>query len=382
MATIFWISLFAIFYAYIGYPLSLYVISISMSRKNSAPLKSSNHYHYVSLLISAYNEEGVIEDKILNSLALNYPKDLFEIVIISDGSDDRTEEIVRKFEKEGVSLKSYEGRLGKSSCLNKTVPLCKGDIIVFSDANSKYDNDSLIHLLKKFNDPRVGLVTGSTNYISKGSDKRSMPVGIYSKIEKITKKIESNISSCVGADGAIFAIRKKLYQPLKNYDINDFVIPLNIIRQGYRVVLAENAFCVEETAKEISGEFKRQTRITNRTLRAIFNNSDMLNPFKFGIFSFELISHKLLKFMAPYFMIFFLVANILIVTSNIIYTFILSGQTALYMLGLIGYCYKLKTNKPRLIEMSQTFISINIAILLGWITYFKGVTYTTWSSSR
>jgi len=380
MAVLFWSSLFIILYAYFGYPLCLYIISFTKPNRKIETITS--RYPNVSLLISAYNEENVIEDKILNSLSLNYPKDLLEIVVVSDASEDRTDEIVRCYIQKGVLLRSYEGRIGKTACLNKAVPLSKGDIIVFSDANSKYDRDAIKHLVKRFNDPKVGLVTGSTKYNSKNPNSISKSVSAYSKIEEITKKLESKIGSCVGADGAIFAIRKQLYQQLKEYDINDFVIPLYIIRQGDRAVLEEDAFCVEELAKGIKGEFKRQARITNRTLRAIFSNIDMLNPFNFGIFSFELLSHKLLKFLIPYFMLMLLITNVFLLTNSSLYSIFLACQLLFYLFGLTGFRDESARQRARLISVPQTFLATNMAILWGWVTYFKGETYTTWSSLR
>ena len=377
MVVLFWFSIFVILYAYFGYPLCLYIISFTKPRRKIETITSRNPK--VSLLISAYNEENVIEDKILNSLSLNYPKDLLEIVVVSDASEDRTDEIVRCYIQKGVLLRSYEGRIGKTACLNKAVPLSKGDIIVFSDANSKYDRDAIKHLVKRFNDPKVGLVTGSTKYNSTKPNSVSGSVGVYSKIEEITKKLESKIGSCVGADGAIFAIRKQLYQPLKEYDINDFVIPLHIIRQGYRAVLVEHAFCTEETAKGISGEFHRQARITNRTLRAIFNNAEMFNPFKFGFFSFELLSHNIIKFSVPFFLIILFSTNLILITSAPFYFLVFMGQSFFYLLACLGYRGK---SFIRIIDISQTFIIANLAILYGWITYFKGKTYTIWNSAR
>jgi cellulose synthase/poly-beta-1,6-N-acetylglucosamine synthase-like glycosyltransferase len=336
----------------------------------------------ISLLISAYNEEKVIADKLFNSLSLDYPRDRLQIVVVSDGSVDRTDDIVKSFQKEGIVLRRYEGRLGKTKCLNEAVPLCSGDIVVFSDANSKLDPRAIRHLIRKFADPQVGLVTGSTKYTSKNNNHITDSVGFYSKIEKATKILESQTGSCVGADGAIFAIRKKLFQPLRAHDINDFVIPLNIVRQGYRAVIAEDAFCTEETTEGISGEFERQTRITSRTLRAIFSNFDMLNPFKHGIFSFNLVSHKIFKFLVPYFMLLLLLSNLCLAFYHILYAFILIGQITLYMLAVLGYWERFTAKGPKIVEVAQTFISVNIAIFWGWMLFFRGKTYTTWSSSR
>jgi len=379
----FWISLFCIFYAYIGYVLLLWILSIGKKLNTQNTINQSYKYKpYVSLLISAYNEEKIIEKKILNSLKLDYPEDLLEIIIVSDDSNDETNNIVEKYKDSGVTLKNYNGRIGKTACLNKTVPLSKGEIIVFSDANSLYDKDAINHLTKRFVDTRIGFVTGFTKY-SMGSESDTLKsIGLYSKLERVTKKLESKIGSCVGADGAIFAIRKKLYDNLNDYDINDFVIPLNIVKKDYRGVMEENAFCAEGTAKDNKGEFNRQARITNRTIRAIFNNSPMLNPFKYGIFSFQLISHKLFKYLGPLFLIILFVTNVLLLNSGSIYIVFMCGQIIFYSF----YYWNFKGNNyralKRLNEVIKSFITVNAAMLYGWIQYFSGKTYTKWNTFR
>ena len=240
-----------IIYPYVGYPAVLWLISLFILKKSKEePVQLLSK---VTLLISAYNEEGVIKDKIINSLALSYPKDLLEIVVVSDGSEDRTKDIVEQYGDKGVILRHYEGRIGKTACLNKASPLANGDIIVFSDANSHYDKGAVNNLVRNFSDNNIGFVTGTTKYITNDNENSVESVGLYTKIEKLTKTLESRISSCVGADGAIFAIRKNLYQPLKDYDINDFVIPLNVVKQGYRGILESNAYCIEKTASDIKG---------------------------------------------------------------------------------------------------------------------------------
>lgn len=373
-----------IFYAFVGYPIVLWLISLFKDTSNKylkQPGQLDQHQPKVSLLISAYNEENVIEDKLLNSLALNYPKNLLEIVVISDGSDDGTNEIASSYADRGVLLRSYEGRIGKTACLNKAVPLAEGDIIVFSDANSTYNKDAVNELVKHFVDENIGFVTGCTRYISEAGDKTLDSIGVYSKIESHTKTLESKIGSCVGADGAIFAIRKHLYQPLKDFDINDFVIPLNVIKQGFRGVMEENAYCTEKTAGDSKGEFNRQIRITNRTLRAIFNNLDLLNPFKFGLFSFELLSHKICRFLVPLFMLIFFFTNVTLIANKYSYFLLFMGQLSFYLMARFkhsGYEFKALS---RLVSVSYTFTLMNIAILLGWIKYFQGETYTTWSPS-
>ncbi len=380
MLFLFWISLLGLFYAYMGYPLVLFVISRFWSRE--VLNVSSNELYRVSLLISAHNEEAVIEDKIANSLSLDYPEELLEIVVISDGSDDGTDEIAGKYADRGVILQSYPGRIGKTACLNKAVPLAKGDIIVFSDANSKYDSKAVKELVKHFWDREIGFVTGHTRYVSAVSEEKALSIGVYSRIEMTTKKLESQISSCVGADGAIFAIRKELYRPLGDLDINDFVIPLDIIRQGSRGIIEENAFCVEETSGEAKGEYDRQVRITNRTIRAIFKNADMLNPFKHGFFAFELFSHKLLKFMSPYFVLALFVSNALLVERGTFFLVCFIGQSIFYSLAALGRITKIRKGIYKLISLSEVFAATNWAILMGWVKYFRGETFVTWSKAR
>lgn len=335
----------------------------------------------VSLFISVYNEEAVIEEKLLNSLALDYPKELIEIVVISDGSSDRTDEIVARYAPQGVILRSYEGRIGKTACLNKAVPLAKGDIIVFSDANSKYDREAIKRLVSHFSDPQIGFVTGGTKYISEDGGKMLDSIGIYSKIEKVTKVLESRTGSCVGADGAIFAIRKSLYQPLQSVDINDFVIPLNIIRKGFRGILDENAFCIEKIAKGTKGEFNRQVRISNRTIRALVNQRGLLNPFIYGFFSFELLSHKVGKMLVPFFLLSAFILNLFLLGQGTLYIAAFFSQLFLYGLSALGHWGSLK-DLSRLVSMSHTFVVVNFAILMGWIKYMKGDTYTTWTTAR
>ncbi|OGW52201.1 MAG: hypothetical protein A2Z50_03605 [Nitrospirae bacterium RBG_19FT_COMBO_42_15] len=368
---IFWFSVILIFYPYIGYLLILKIISFFKS--NNSIADNEEFKPLATLLISAYNEEAVIEDKILNSLDLNYPKELLEIVVISDGSNDKTNELVIKYADKGVVLRHYEGRIGKTACLNRAVPLAKGEIIVFSDANSRYDREAIRELVRSFADKEVGFATGFTRYTT---DEGLIDyISLYSRIEKTTKKLESKIASCVGADGAIFAIRKPLYKPLNDYDINDLVIPLNVIKQGYRGIFEERAFCTEK-AVSYKGEFNRQVRITNRTLRALFSNLSMFNPFKFKFFSFELLSHKICRFMAPFFMVLILLTNLILsFADGYLYMLILIGQALIYLTALLKHFG---------IGLSPfyTFTLVNTAIFWGWIRYFRGETYTAWSPTQ
>jgi len=382
IAVTFWVSLLAISYAYIGYPAILWLASRlgGFGQKNAAG--QGTQLPSVTLIVSAYNEESVIGEKIENALSLDYPRELLEIVIISDGSTDRTGEIVLKFANQGVVLRHYEGRIGKTACLNRALPLAAGGIIVFSDANSTYEKGALKALLRPFQDKTVGFVTGWTQYGSGEDMSAADSLGVYSKLELITKELESRLGSCIGADGAIFAIRKELYLPLNDYDINDFVIPLSINEQGYRGVLQREAICFEKDAGSPKGEFRRQVRITSRTIRATMNYRQLLNPFRFGLLSFELFSHKVCKFLVPIFMVAMLVTNLILAVNGTFFLMALIAQGIFYVAAGSASFVPKKSVLSRMVEAAKIFVVVNAAIALAWAKYWQGETYTTWSPTN
>jgi cellulose synthase/poly-beta-1,6-N-acetylglucosamine synthase-like glycosyltransferase len=376
-----WSSVVLIGYAYAGYPLVLSLIAMLKAPRSLR--RTPRDEPSVSLLISVYNEEDVIEDRLRNALALNYPKGLLEIVVASDGSTDRTHAVVAGFAPQGIVLRGYDGRIGKTACLNRAVPVAKGDIVVFSDANSRYDREAIARLVAPFSDPQVGCVTGTTRYASRGeNDTMVESIGLYSKIEAVTKNLETRLGSCVGADGAIFAIRRSLFRPLRDVDINDLVIPLSIVRQGLRVIAEPAAFCTEHTAQDAAGEFRRQVRIANRTIRAIVNNRDMLNPFRFGFYAFEILSHKLVKLLVPFALLTALACNLILVRHGTLYLTTLGLQAALYVLSLLGFWTRDGRARPTLIGMAHTFAVANAAMLVAWVGYFRGESYLTWTTVR
>jgi cellulose synthase/poly-beta-1,6-N-acetylglucosamine synthase-like glycosyltransferase len=381
----FWVSLLAIAYAYVGYPAVLWLLS--RSRRSRVPAagdggEKSPGLSPVTLIVSAFNEEQVIGHKIENALSLDYPQALLEVVVVSDGSSDRTCEIVLGFADRGVVLRHYEGRIGKTACLNRALPMATGSIVVFSDANSAYERGALRALLRPFEDRTVGFVTGWTRYGSAEDRPVAGSLGIYSKLELVTKELESGLGSCIGADGAIFAIRKELYTPLRDYDINDLVIPLSINRQGYRGVLQREAVCVEKDAGSAKEEFQRQVRITSRTLRAIMNYRQLLNPFRFGLLSFELFSHKLCRFLVPAFLITALASNLLLMERGGFFLAALIAQGAFYVAAAAATLLSKTGFLAHAAETARSFVVVNAAIALAWIKYFQGETYTTWSPTK
>jgi len=327
---VFIVALFLSVYSYTVFPVFLSILG----KLFRSPWNKGDCSPVVTIIISAYNEEKDIEEKVRNSLLLDYPENRLEIIVSSDGSTDRTNEIVGGIKEKRLVLRSFTGRLGKTACLNKVFSDVRGEIVVFTDANSMFASDMLKHLVENFYDPNIGAVSGWTKYCNPDSGEET--TGLYAKLEKKTKLDESIISSCVGADGAIFAIRKELYVPLGANDINDFIIPLNVIKQGKRVILDENVFCVEETTKGIKNIFSRQVRITTRTAWAIRRNISLLNVFKSGSFSFFLLSHKVLRLLTPFFLLSAFLLNIFIVQRSPFYVVTLAGQLLFWLTGLMA----------------------------------------------
>lgn len=384
MQGVLFISLGLIGYAYVGYLVVLWVLTRVLAMPTIYELTSG--LPKVSLIISVYNEEAVLSDKLENSLQLEYPRELLEIIVVSDGSTDRTEDIVKNFADRGIILKSYQGRIGKTACLNRAVDGLSSDIVIFSDANSMYPPSTVRALVAPFSDPKMGFVTGGTSYVADNNGRMGESIGVYAKLEQMVKLLESQLGSCVGADGAMFAIRRSLYEPLDHADINDLVIPLRIVRAGYRGIYSPQASCVEVVAKEPTKEFSRQVRIAARTIRAVIAQRALLNPFVYGLFAFQLISHKLCKLMVPFLLLAVFVANIALVGSSSFYLLLLAIQLMVYTTTWITVRRSAVPASGsfamRLIDVMHSFLVVNAAVGIAWIRYWKGDSFTTWAPAR
>lgn len=376
-------SILVIGYAYVGYPALLWLATRRGTGPGWRTGSEGEELPGVTVVISAYNEEAVLERKLEETLAIDYPRGRLEVMVVSDGSTDATVDIARRFESRGVKLHHFEGRIGKTACLNRALPMATGDIIVFSDANSGYGKGVLKALVAPFGDATVGFVSGWTQYVAGDGDETLNALGLYARLELLTKALESRLGSCIGADGAIFAIRKRLYVPLQPYDINDFVIPLSINRQGYRGVLQAQAYCVEKDAGSTKGEFHRQVRITNRTIRAIVNYRDLLNPFRHGILAWQLFSHKVCKFLVPFLMMLAFGANLALVGEGTPFLLLFAAQCAFYGTALLSAGFLDRAgplSSP--VRAARTFVVVNLAIALAWVKYFRGETFTTWAPTK
>ena len=372
----FWTSSLILAYSYLGYPLLLGLVA--WVRK--CPINRGENQPRVSLIISVHNEEKVIREKLQNALAQDYPKDKLEIIVASDDSTDNTHSIVGQFIDSGIKLFVQEDRLGKTAALNMAVAKTRGDIIVFTDANSMYNTEAIRMMVENFADPAVGCVTGETRLLNPEKSAIGENEKSYYSYDTFLKKEESAIGSTVGADGAIFAVRKELYQPLDSSLINDFVIPLQIVAKGYRVVYEPRAFLHEATATPLKGGFARRVRIINRALFGLFSVPQVLNPFKVGFFAVQVVSRKLLRWTAPLFLIAIFITNLCLL-SSLFYKLTLGLQLGFYLLAIV-YMLASGMAKHRFLNFPYYFCHANAAALVALIKFFRRQRIVVWEPLR
>jgi cellulose synthase/poly-beta-1,6-N-acetylglucosamine synthase-like glycosyltransferase len=371
-------------YAYVGFP----AIAAAMNRTgrrrtHEAAALSEARQSVVTVIIPAYNEEGSLDAKIRNVLATEYPAELLDVIVVSDASTDGTNDIARSFADRGVRLLVQETRGGKSAGLNRAMTLARGEIVVFTDANAMYAPTTIPSLVKYFERPRIGLVTGYTRYVAADSPDVAETTNVYTSLERVIKNAESRWGCCVGADGAIFAMRRALFRPLRHDDINDLVLPLGVIEQRYACVLADDAFCVEQPGTSVDSEYRRQSRITNRTLRALWRHGRLLNPLRFGLFSFFLFSHKVMRFLVPIFLLVAFVSLILLARVHPLY-FAAAACVSVCLAAALGVS-RLRSAwslPARVLRTLGVFLTINAAVLEGWWTFLRGRREVVWQHDR
>lgn len=376
------ISIFIPIYVYIGYPLLLFILTKVCKPKT---VSSAEITPDVCMFVSCYNEEDVIEKKIQNCLELDYPQDKIRFVFISDGSEDQTDNIIKGFADKGIQLIRQEGRLGKTSGLNLAMAQTESDIVVFSDANAMYDQQAIRKLVRNFNDPQVGYVVGAALYTDGSENAAASSENAYWEYEMAIKKMETKLHSVVGGDGAIYAIRRKLFITLEREDINDFVNPLQIIDQGYRGIFEPEARCFEETAGDFVKEGNRKERIVNRSFRGLMKVKSVMNPFKTGFFSLEVISHKLLRWLIPAFFGLAAIGSIyLSLAGYYLFHWITLGGIIFLWLAYYGLIQteQQKQDPHPAFYYPYYFMLVNIRSLFGIIAALKGNIQVTWSTPR
>ena len=372
---VFW-SLFALVaYVYAGYPLLLLSGLLGFRR----PVRRSDIVPSVSIIIPAHNEAAEIENKLQNLLAIDYPSECIEILVGSDGSTDGTNEIVTRYAGRGVCLIASTEQRGKSGIQNELVNQASGTVLVFTDADCTLDSDALKCLVSNLADPSVGLVTAKPSYSNAEETQVTKNESLYLRYESWLRAQESERGLLAMASGSLFAMRRSLWQPLDGNVGDDFVLPLQVALQGFRNVLDDRARVSTRLGQNEPGAMMRlKIRIISKDLRGLMANNVALNPFRAGPVAISLWSHKLLRWMVPYFLLLMLVANIFLLHS-IGYWIMLAAQLAFYGAAVAGL-FKLRQRFPW--SVASSFCLVNTAAFLGSLHYLRGGTMGRWKPTR
>lgn len=377
MESLFWLSAMLVVYIYLGYP----VLIKFLAGKGKPIQKDAGYEPKVSILIAAFNEEQDIADTINNKIALDYPRDKLEILVVSDESEDRTDEIVTSLASNSdvpIRLVRQSPRAGKTSGLNLIAPQAKGDILVFSDANSLYAPEALKKIVANFADPEVGYVTGKMVYVTGDGSLVGDGCSSYMKYENWLREQETKVGSVVGVDGGIDAIRANLFEQLRPDQLPDFVQPLKVTEKGYRVVYEQEALLKEEALDDSGREYTMRVRVSLRALWAMHDMRALLNPFKHGVFALQMLSHKLLRYLAFVPLVMCFLANIALLTESPFYLLTLLIQIAFYALAFLGKLRMSDERAPVYLTLPYYFTLLNVACAHATWRYLKGEKQVIW----
>lgn len=380
---LFFCSFFVLFYNYVGYGLLLYILvrcKRLFSRKQTLPASPMPE---VTLVIAAYNEEDFITQKIQNTLELDYPEDKLKIIMITDGSTDRTPDIIRPYKR--VQLMHQPERNGKTAALNRAMQLVDTPIVVFCDANTLLNKAAILHLVKHYEDPTIGGVAGEKKVLQGESDGAAGMEGVYWKYESTLKKLDAALYTVVGAAGELFSIRTALYQPVEqDVILDDFIISLRIAQAGYRIAYAPDAYAMEAPSFSISEEHKRKVRISAGGFQSIVKLAPLLNIFRYPLLSFQYISHRVLRWtLSPLSLPVMLVANALLVWNGMRewYLLMLVAQIAFYLFAIAGYFLAARSIKIKIFYIPFYFLFMNVAIYEGFFRYIRKRQSAVWEKA-
>lgn len=378
--------IFVVLYTYIGYGIFLWV---AMKLRGQKPViqgyQNDGDLPRVAHVIAAYNEEDFIAKKIENSLALDYPAHLQRIIIVADGSSDRTTEIIRKYPQ--VELLFEPARKGKVAAINRAVDQATDiDILIFSDANTLLNPTSFRFIMDHYRDPRVGGVSGEKKVISDGQVP-GQGEGLYWRYESVLKKLDSDFHSVVGAAGELFSIRRQLFEKVpENIILDDFYISLNICRRGLMVRYEPRAFAMETPSFSLTDEKKRKVRISAGAFQSMVIMKDLLDITRYGKLSFQYISHRVFRWaVCPFALPLILLLNLMIVTKGdgYLYTSLLVAQILFYTFSLIGW---LGSNSPKgvlkIFYVPYYFVFMNVSVWGGLLRYLNGAQSAMWEKAR
>lgn len=372
MEELFWVSVFGVVYPYAGYPLVLFALGKLLRR---APAGGTGELPAVSLIIPVHNEESRVAKKVENTAALRYPAHRMQVLFVSDGSVDRTVEIIRAHAGPGVEVVELPSRGGKAAALNAGLARAAHDIVVFSDASIVLEPGALAAIVTPFSDPKIGCVSGEDRIADGGGE------GLYGRYELFLRRLESDVHSIVGASGSFYAQRRLLCAPFTEGMAPDFLSVLRTVERGYRAISEPSAVGFMTSVKDPKQEFDRKVRTLIRGMTALFSHGRLLNPFRYGMFAFALWSHKVLRWTVPFFLVTALLSPLALLGSAW-YAAAFAAQAVFYLGAMAALAEWGRIHESLPGKVALYFSSVNAAILKAWLQYGKGVRQELWTPSQ
>jgi cellulose synthase/poly-beta-1,6-N-acetylglucosamine synthase-like glycosyltransferase len=384
---IFWIFLFLIFYAYIGYGILLFIL-VKLKRvfAHKKSVGNDDYEPNVTLFVAAYNEKDFLDQKVKNSQSLDYPKEKVHQVWVTDGSDDGTPDLLKKYDS--IEVYHKPERAGKIAAMNRGMEFIKTPIVIFSDGNTMLGKESIRRIVELFKDPKVGCVSGEKRVAI--TESSAATEGIYWKYESKLKKWDAELNTVVGAAGELFAIRTELHQPVEpDTLLDDFIISLRIAEKGYKTQYDPEAYALENPSANIREELKRKIRISAGGIQSVVRLKELLNPFKYGLLSFQYISHRVLRWtLAPLGLLVILICNFFLALDvgffnfHNIYPWLFWGQLLFYIAALTGWMLEDRNIKVKLLYIPFYFFIMNLAVYLGFFRYMKKQQSVNWERAK
>lgn len=368
-------SICIVFFAYFGYPLTLLIMRLFHGRIISKALYTPP----ITLIITAFNEEKRIREKLENSLAQNYPREKLQILVASDGSTDATNQIVVEYIARGVELLPVKNRAGKENAQKEAVQVARGDILVFSDVATRIEPDALQKMMANFADPTVGCVSSEDRVI--GSDGKPCGEGAYVRYEMWLRNLEASVSSLVGLSGSFFAARRDVCRDFSADMQSDFRTVLNSVKLGLRGVNDPEVIGYYPDVADPAREFDRKVRTVLRGITVFFRNLEFLNIFRYGLFAYLYFCHKLLRWLVPFFLLVALLANLMASVNSTLSLMILAPHLLFYGLAVAGWRSK-QLQSSVVVKIPLYFLTVNMAIAVAWWRYACGKRMVMWAPSQ
>ena len=375
---VFWTACITLAYVYVLFPMIVQLLA----RRFGKPVSEADLALRVTIIVTAYNEEKGILEKLGNLLALDYPGDLVDIIVASDASSDSTDQLVQSCGSDRVQLLRIEGRKGKTSCQNAAAAIARGEILVFTDATTQLDARALHALVRRFKSAEVGCVAGRLMYVSRTENVTGQGGEAYWDYEIKLRVAESALGSLVGVSGCLYALRRSAYRAINPALISDFVISMKMREQLLRTVLAADAVCYEETLNRGRQEMSMRVRVAIRSINALICERQFLNPWRFGLFAWQLWSHKLLRYASPFLWLIALGANLALAPKHPLYAALLACQLVVIFAGTLGFALQSRLAKLGVLSQPYYFLLTNIASFLAAFRYVKGERMVTWKPLR